>query len=70
MRIAIGEISALCAGCGAEQFEPMPMSGALIRDRRFQCVVCKSEFEYGELLLQIEEQAAVTANKTPAKRYN
>ncbi len=44
------------------------MTRSLMHDKRFQCVVCKSEFEYGELLLQIGEQAIGEARKAHSKR--
>jgi hypothetical protein len=55
MRIALGEASARCRSCGHERFEPLPVSGAMIRDRRFACLACGHEHDYGELVRQIDE---------------
>jgi hypothetical protein len=69
VRVAIGEISAVCSKCFAEQFDPVARSGQLMREKRYRCVVCHSEFEYGELLLQIGERtiAKVKAGRETRK---
>ncbi len=69
MRIAIGETSALCRQCAADEFEALPRSGGLLGDKRFKCVVCESEYDYGQLLMQISEQAVRGSRKIRKLRH-
>jgi hypothetical protein len=62
MLINIGDISATCARCGGNDFEPQT-PGALRLASELTCARCGARAKYLALLDQIGEEAMRRANK-------